>query len=312
MRIVLLVPAFPPKWVAGTEIATYKIASHLAKRGHEVHVITQWDRGLPKESLEEGFHVHRARFVKVRFLGIMLFWQGLWHAIRRTRPDVVHAQSLAIGVPALLAKKLLRKPYVIWCQGSDIYLPSFSQRLVTKVVLRNADAVIALTRDMDMQIQKICSRKTFIIPNGIDMDTFEISAGRNNQSISRCEGKTIIYIGTFRPVKGVSYLVHAMDIIRRKEPGARLILVGDGEERLSLENLVRSLHLETHVSFEGRVSNEKVPELMENATIFVLPSLSEGFPVVSLEAMASGLPVIASNVRGLPEIIDDGENGFLV
>ena len=61
MKIAILVSLFPPKWLAGTEIATYNIAKHLVKRGHEVHVITSLDEGLPKQSVEDGFHVHRIR-----------------------------------------------------------------------------------------------------------------------------------------------------------------------------------------------------------------------------------------------------------
>jgi glycosyltransferase involved in cell wall biosynthesis len=103
-----------------------------------------------------------------------------------------------------------------------------------------------------------------------------------------------------------------MDMIVRKEPNVTLLLVGDGEERENLRALVQKLNLSECVSFVGRVSNEKVPEYMAAADVFVLPSLSEGLPNVILEAMASGLPVVATKVRGLPEIIEDGQNGFLV
>ncbi len=74
MKIAILVLLFPPKWLAGTEIATYNIARHLAKRGHEVHVITSLDEGLPKDSVEEGFCVHRIGWRKLRFIGIISFW----------------------------------------------------------------------------------------------------------------------------------------------------------------------------------------------------------------------------------------------
>jgi len=69
MQIVILVSLFPPKWLAGTEIATYNIAKYLARKGHEVHVITSWDEGLPNESFEEGFYVHRIRVPRLRIGG---------------------------------------------------------------------------------------------------------------------------------------------------------------------------------------------------------------------------------------------------
>lgn len=72
------------------------------------------------------------------------------------------------------------------------------------------------------------------------------------------------------------------------------------------------MNIEQYITFIGKVPNEKVPEYMGASDVFVLPSLSESFGIVNLEAMASGLPIIATNVRGLPEIIKNGENGFLV
>ena len=103
-----------------------------------------------------------------------------------------------------------------------------------------------------------------------------------------------------------------MRAVGQKHSEARLIVVGDGKERQDLENLTKALSLGDSVTFVGRVPNEKVPEYMAAADIFVLPSLSEGLPVVILEAMASGLPLISTKITGLPEIIHEGENGFLV
>jgi glycosyltransferase involved in cell wall biosynthesis len=72
------------------------------------------------------------------------------------------------------------------------------------------------------------------------------------------------------------------------------------------------MHLEDYVKFIGQVPNEQIPSLYDAADVLVLPSLSEGFPVTVLEAMASGLPIIATRVGGLPEVIEEGRNGFLV
>ena len=115
-----------------------------------------------------------------------------------------------------------------------------------------------------------------------------------------------------RSKKGVKYLIETLNIIKNKNKNIRLFIVGDGEEREYLEKLVKELTLEDYVRFIGKIPNERVLEYMVASDIFILPSLSEGFPVTFLEAMASGLPIITTNVRGLSEIIIDGENGFLV
>lgn len=217
-------------------------------------------------------------------------------------------------MPGFLAKKLLRKPYLVWCRGSDVYLPWRFKRAGLGLALRNADAVIALTKDMKREIQKICNREIIVIPNGIDLERFQNLSreeARNKLQI-KADDKIIIFVGSLRPVKGVKYLIKAMKIVRQKEPNARLILIGNGEEKQDLVKLTGDLNLGNLITFVGQIPNEKVPEYMAASNVFVLPSLSEGFPLVSLEAMACGLPIVVSRVCGLPEIVEDGKNGFLV
>jgi len=122
MKIAILLWGFPPKRLAGTEIATYNIARHLAGRGYKVHVITSLDEGLPKESVEQGFHVHRIGFPKIRFLGIAIFWLKILITLRKVNPDLVHIQGTGMGMPGFLAKKLLKKPYLVWRRGTDVRL----------------------------------------------------------------------------------------------------------------------------------------------------------------------------------------------
>lgn len=316
MRIAILVPLFPPKWLGGVEIVTYNIAEYLARRGHEVHVITSLDEGLPKECMEEGFFVHRIFWREIRFLGCMLFWIKIFLVLKKIKPDIVHAQTVGMGIPGYFAKTFLKKPYLIWGHGSEVYYPMLVIKFIYifKLVLKNADAVIALTEDMKKAIKKIYNRDVLVIPNGIDLEKFKDLSKvtlRKGWKIED-EEKILTFVGTLRPFKGVEYLIRAMKIIRQKNADARLMLVGNGENREKLEKLVKELILEEYVRFIGKVQNEEVPEYMVASDIFILPSLSEGFPVTVLEAMASGLPIIVTRVRGLQEIIKDGENGFLV
>lgn len=314
MRIAITIPLFPPRWLAGTEIATYNIAKHLARRGYEVHVITALDKGLPKESMEEGFYVHRIFWRKIRFAGVISFWTKVFLVLRKVNPDMIHVQSIEMCIPAFIAKKLMKKPYVVWGQGSDVYLPGKFIKSISKLVLKNANTVIALTDDMKKEMQKICSRDVSVIPNGIDLSSFEDLSRKEARSKLQIKDdeKVILFVGTLRPVKGIRYLIEAMRLIKDKNESTKLFLVGDGEEREYLKNLVKGLILEECVRFIGKLPNEKVPECMVASDVFVLPSLSEGFPVVILEAMASGLPIISTKVTGLLEIVKDGKNGILV
>ena len=314
MKIAILVCLFPPKWLAGTEIATYNTAKHLARMGHEVHVITSLDKGLPRESMENGFYVHRIFWRKIRFLGVMSFWVKIFWCLKTIKPDIVHAQSIGMGIPGFLAKTFLKMPFVVYGRGSDVYLPSTFKNTISKLALKNAESVIALTEDMKSEMQKLCDRDILVIPNGIDLEKFKNLSRKDIRKRLEIKDneKIITFVGTLRPVKGVKYLIKAMELIIKKNENLKLMLVGDGEEREELERLVEELDLKECVKFIGRVQNEEIPQYMAASDVFVLPSLSEGFPVVTLEAMASGLAIIATSVGGLPEIIEDGENGFLV
>lgn len=314
MKIAILVQMFLPKRIGGTEVATYNIASYLAERGHEVHVITTLDEGLPKESMEKKFYIHRIFRREIKFAGIILLWIKMFWCLRKVKPDIVHSQSLVLGMPCLFAKIFLRIPYVVYGRGSDVYLPWTFKNQISELILKNANSVIALTEDMKEKLQNMYLREALVIPNGLNLENFEgISKeeARKKLSIER-EDRVIIFTGTLHSVKGVKYLIQGMDIIKQNGIKAKLLLVGDGEDREALMRLTKKLELEQDITFVGRVPNEKVPGYMSASDVFVLPSLSESFGIVILEAMASRLPIIATNVGGLPEIVKEGVNGFLV
>lgn len=314
MKIAILVSGFPPRQLAGTEIATYNIAKHLAKLGHEVHIITSLDEGLPKESAAEGFYIHRVRVIRKTILGFASFFINVFLVIRKVNPDLVHAQSIALAAYALMIKVMLKKPYVVYGRGSDIYLSSRFYSLLSRLTLMNAGAVIAQTNNMKGAMQEICERDIFVIPNGVNMDRFSRLSREESRSKLNIKGSDIIllFVGGLRSIKGVRYLVESMSIIKQESGNVRLLIIGDGKERQDLEKLATKLNLNECIHFVRQVPNEVIPEYMISSDLFILPSLSEGFPVTVLEAMAAGLPIVITRVGGMPEIVREGENGFLV
>jgi glycosyltransferase involved in cell wall biosynthesis len=309
MKIAILTDQFPPKKQAGTEMATYFMAVHLAQRGHIVHVITPLDEGLPDESQEKGFYIHRIPLIKIRIFGAFFYWYTVLRTIRKIDPDLVHVQSLVSGMPALISKKLLKIPYAVWAQGSDVYDPKGFIKLTSRMVIKNADTAIALTNDMKRVMQDIYDRDIAVVPNGINIAELSDDPGRKDGAV---HGGRILFAGRLTPVKGVQYLIRAMKRVHDTIPDARLIIIGDGRERGMLEALSIELGIQKYVQFGGKVPHEKVLSFMHQADVFVLPSLSEGFPMVIIEAMACGLPIVASRVGGMPEIITNNTNGYLV
>jgi len=315
MKIALVISMFPPEWLAGSEIAAYNTAKYLAARGHDVHVITSMDCGLLEESIEDGFHIHRLKYPRIGLLlSAGFFALATLRALKRINPDVVHAQGVYYSVAAYLFKRLREKPYIIYFRGTGLYMPHYIVKTILKLSVINAAEVLALTEHMRTTIEAKYKRDAIVIPNGVDTSRFSrLSKKAARAELNIKEGEqVVIFVGSLISVKGVEYLVEAKNTAIQHFPEARLLLVGDGEGRQKLEALVTKLNLEKGVSFVGKVAYERVPGYLVASDLFVLPSLSEGFPNVVLEAMAAGLPVVTTNVRGLPEIVKDGENGFVV
>jgi glycosyltransferase involved in cell wall biosynthesis len=275
-----------------------------------VHVVTTLDKGMLPNEIRENFHIHRISVPNFPQIKTISFWLKSTLIINEISPDIVHAQGIGVGVVGLFVKNISRKPYVVWCQGSDVYTSWKFKKLITKLVLYNSAALISLTLDMSKEIRRLYDIDSYIIPNGIELKKIKRTSEASN--IQSKKGFIVLFVGTLRPIKGVKYLIESMKIIIQSNTEVKLYILGDGEEREKLELLCKQLELSSAIYFKGKVSNAEAIDYMRSADILVLPSLSEGFPLVLLEAMASGLPVVSTRIRGIPEIVVENENGFLV
>ncbi len=315
MRIVILIAKFPPVYLGGSEIAAYHLAEQLGKLGHDVHVITTLDREPGNYTRNKCFEVHRLKTVELPVLRNVLYSIQALYKVRRIKPDLVHSQSTSFfnaGLAAYLIKMVLNIPIAIWGQG-DEYLVHF-EKPFRKHLIKSADLVIALTKDMKNVMLKFYNKPMHILPNGYDANVFKnlYKDTLRKDLLFKDDEIIIIFVGRLVKIKGINYLIESMKYVHGVYPKSRLIIIGEGGERANLERLVKSSRLTDCVTFMGKISNENVPRHLVAADIFVLPSLSEGLPVVLLEAMAAGLPIIATDVRGIKEIIVDTRNGFLV
>ncbi len=309
LRVVLFLTTFLPNWAGGTEIATHSLAVELAKLGHEVHVVAALDNGLPEDSIVDGYFIHRIRRSDTRILGVLLFWIRSLAFIIRTKPDIVHVQDLGNSPLGFVSRLCAGRTYIVWAQGSDVYSPSRLGRAATFVALALASTVLVLTEDMKRCLSRIYNGEIQVVTNGVDLSGFAAS----HSLVVRDKGQlTAIYVGSLIPVKGVEHLISAFGLLRGMNVNCVLMIVGDGQSRHILERQVANLGLRDVVRFVGRVPHDQIPRYLSESSIFTLPSLSEGMPLVILESFAAGLPIVATNVRGISEIVRDGENGLLV
>ena len=229
--------------------------------------------------------------------------------------DIVNAEwSIPSGFIACLACRNI--PVVTTLRGSDINMfgKRFFFRQLIKYTLNHSTRIIALADDLrGVAIEMgTDSDKIELIPSGIDMRMFrpvEKKIIRASQGIKDCF--QAIFVGNLIPLKRVDMIVRVCARLSQRYSHISLVIVGEGPEHAKLVKLARDEHF-GNIQFTGRVEYDQMPAYMNAADVLVLPSESEGLPDVVQEAMACGITVIASNVGGLPELITDGVNGFLV
>jgi len=292
----------------------------LADRGHEVHFISY---SVPFRLRQ--FHPN-VFFHEVEVSAYPLFKFPPYDLALATRMaevakecqlEVLHAHyAVPHAVSAYLAKKMLRTEslkVVTTLHGTDITLvgadKSFFQ--VIQFSIEESDGVTAVSQYLKRRtIEEFNIRRDIrVIPNFIDTERFSgKSSACDRGKYARDDEKILFHASNFRPIKRVDDVVRIFAKVREQIP-SKLILVGDGPERIYVQQLVRELKLTQHVHFLGE--QDYVEHLLSNADLFLIPSGQESFGLVALEAMSSGVPVIGARIGGLPEVVAEGETGFL-
>jgi glycosyltransferase involved in cell wall biosynthesis len=174
-------------------------------------------------------------------------------------------------------------------------------------LMKRADRIISVSKEITSQLGENSFPPSLIkeIPNGVDTSVFNLLEGPMSH-----QERWIIYVGRFDRAKALGDLFRAFKKVHVRFSKARLVLVGDGDEKESLIRLAHELDISPFVRFEG--IQEDVKSYLSQSEIFAFPSLSEGMSNVLLEAMACGLPVVATRIGGNVDLIENGLNGLLV
>lgn len=231
---------------------------------------------------------------------------------RHGKPDIIHAHfGMWAGYAAWLIKKIYHIKYVITEHASSINTGnvSASQAKVLKRAYKNAARVICVGTRLANNIQPYIDTtdKIIVIPNFVDTSTFHLS-----KHVTQKEKQFVfISVGNLSKRKGFDDLIQAFHHSFVNQPHVSLLLVGDGEERESLAELIRTLHLEQQITLTGSLSREQLANRLATADAFVLASYGETFGIVFIEAMATGLPAIGT-ICGGPEDIITPETGLLL
>lgn len=243
---------------------------------------------------------------------------GRIRKLHSARPiDVIHAHAaLPCGHAAALVSRRLNIPFVVTLHGLDVFntcflggIPAAWRREVSVNIYRAARTVICVSGKVQENLKTGTAGETSstIVYNGVNPNLFS----PNQAEVGRFDPE-ILMVGNLHRSKGHELVLKALANLRPSFPQLRCRIIGEGPDRAQFEALVRDLGIGPQVQFVGRQSRSEVAEAMRRCSVFVLPSRNEGLGCVYLEAMSCGKPVIGCRGQGIDEVIEHGENGWLI
>ena len=225
--------------------------------------------------------------------------------------EVIHAHTRVTQVMGHFLSGQTGVPMVTTCHGF------FKRRWFRKVFPCWGKGVIAISCPVALHLWKdfgVANERIHMVTNGIDLKRFTVAdqGERNKKRLELGIGDhpVIGIIARLSDVKGIDVLLKAMPVVIQAIPNIQLIIAGEGPEKEKLQQIVQDLSLHAFVRFESTVNHTR--DLLAAFDVFVMPSLMEGLGLSVIEAQATGIPVIASNVGGLPELVEDSKTGYLV
>jgi glycosyltransferase involved in cell wall biosynthesis len=332
--------------------ATYvhDINRHLARRGHQVTVVTPGNATMPDVDNFDGVNVVRFPLElpvdltygrvaqtqvnvvgKIARLAVMAHYleaqyRTTLNVVKAQGADVIHAHwAIPTGPAAVKAARRLGLPSVITMHGGDVYVNpeqgyDFPTRWYVRPplrwTLRHAGALTAITEDCRQHALRAGAPRDRIhlVFNGTDLRRFSPAAptAGSRAGDPRYGPNMIFACRQLFPRKGIRFLIEAAAKLKPRFPDLQVVVAGDGFERPDLIRLAESLGVAKDVTFLGWVPNTDLPPYYRAAAVSVIPSLEEGFGIPAAEAMGCETPVVASDAGGLPEVVEHGVTGLIV
>ena len=265
------------------------------------------------ENIEDGI-----RTLRIKYVGLpipktkdLIRWWSVISMFRKMlkegyKPDIIHAHVYSAGVPAIILGKMYGLPVVVTehFSGFPRRLINGFSRMQAKFAFERASLVCPVSKNLKNSIESYGIRARFkVIPNVVDTSLFSLQECPNLKKTEGGGKKRMLLTALLTPIKGIPYLLEALDRLKKKRSDFILDIVGDGPNRSGYEETVRELGLSDFVCFHGLKTKQEVAGFMKHCDFFVLPSLFETFGVVFIEALACGKPLVGPDIGGPHEII---------
>ncbi|WP_395803190.1 N-acetyl-alpha-D-glucosaminyl L-malate synthase BshA [Daejeonella sp.] len=306
----------------GSGVVATELGKALADNGHQVHFIT-YRQPARLDFFSENLYYHEVSVSNYPLFDYppyeLALASKLVDVVRFEKLDLLHVHyAIPHASAAFMAKQILATfgihiPVVTTLHGTDITLvgkdPTYKP--VVTFSINQSDGVTAVSENLKEDTYKHfeVNKDIKVIPNFIDLERFNLKAKDHFKlAIAPNNERVIVHTSNFRKVKRTQDVVHIFEKIQKVIP-SKLLMVGDGPERVYCEQLCRDLEICDNVRFLGK--QDAVEEILSVADLFIMPSESESFGLAALEAMACKVPVITSDAGGLPELNINGVTGFM-
>lgn len=318
--MVIAIVCYPT--YGGSGVVATELGLELSKRGHEIHFIT-YNQPVKLDLFNSNIHYHEVIVPDYPLFHYQPYELALSSKIvdmvALHKIDILHVHyAIPHAYAAFMSKQMLKTrginlPIVTTLHGTDITLVGshpFYKNAV-EFSINNSDAVTSVSEDLKKDTLSFFNIKKNIevIPNFVDLEKYKhVHENCDRSVLADDDEKIITHISNFRKVKRIDDIINSFYLIN-KQINSKLILLGDGPERIKAEKLCDELNLNEKVLFLG-ASNETA-KILCLSDVFVLASTTESFGLVALEAMASSVPVVSTNSGGLPEVNKNGFSGYL-
>ncbi|NUO02157.1 MAG: N-acetyl-alpha-D-glucosaminyl L-malate synthase BshA [Saprospiraceae bacterium] len=306
----------------GSGVVATELGLGLAKKGHEIHFIT-YRRPARLAIFHANIFYHEVTAEDYPLFEYPPYDTALTSklvdVVKFENLDILHVHyAIPHAAVAYMAKKILLTegryiPVVTTLHGTDITLVGSNNAFspVVAFSINKSDGVTAVSESLRKQTMDLFAiqKDIRVIYNFIDFDRFKkIDKDHFKKAIAPNGERILTHTSNFRKVKRIEDVILVFKKVYEKIP-SKLLLIGDGPERHSMEELCRKLELSHEVRFLGK--QDAIEELLAVSDLFIMASESESFGLAALEAMACEVPVISTNVGGLPEVNIHGQTGFL-
>ncbi|WP_341227432.1 N-acetyl-alpha-D-glucosaminyl L-malate synthase BshA [uncultured Arcticibacterium sp.] len=318
MRIgIVCYPTFGGSGVIATELG-----KQLAQNGHQVHFMT-YTQPIRLDFFNENLFYHEVNISDYPLFQYPPYESALASkmvdVVRYEKLDLLHVHyAIPHATSAFLAKEILKThginiPVVTTLHGTDITVVGRDRtyKPMVNFSINKSDGVTAVSDSLKQETLSTfdITNEIEVIPNFVDMTRFHKQQKDHFKKIICPEGeKLLVHISNFRKVKRIGDIIKTFGIVKQKIP-SKLLLIGDGPERVKMEKMCRDMELCDDIRFIGKL--DAIEEVLSVADLFFMPSEKESFGLAALEAMACQVPIITSNAGGIPEVNIQGVTGFM-